>query len=328
MKRIFLISLLALLSCEGQALPPEMPELPQSEIPETAEVKQYEIVSLGKYQGRSIDWIVLNVDEDSALLLSKDILSSRPWDVTGANKTYDKSSIRVWLGGEFTSAAFSEDEKARFLRTDLDNSDQRGCGTPAGADTQDKVFLLSVKEYETYLKGSEYVVSAPTESALKEGAYTNEQGNAAWWLRSPGMSADSPAYLSSGGELGNRAHAATETIIGIRPAVRIYLSESTKVNVRFIWDRYNDLKDKSVPKYYGPNETAMGQIRFIGIDDHGTPSIELTDKEDGPCYVLCVFGSFDEMGSVKVGDTVTIRGDYHITTDKNGVVLKRCSLVH
>lgn len=74
MKRIFLISLLALLSCEGQALPPEMPELPQSEIPETAEVKQYEIVSLGKYQGRSIDWIVLNVDEDSALLLSNSYL--------------------------------------------------------------------------------------------------------------------------------------------------------------------------------------------------------------------------------------------------------------
>ena len=328
MKKIFLISLLTLLSCEGGALTPQTPEVPQPVTPETTEVKQYEIVSLGKYQGKSIDWIVLNVDEDSALLLSKDILSSRPWDVTGANKTYDKSSIRVWLNGEFASAAFTEEEKARLLLTDLDNSDQHGYGTTAGADTQDKVFLLSVKEYETYLKGSKYIVSAPTESALKEGAYTNGQGNAAWWLRSPGMSADSPAYLSSGGELGNRAHAATETIIGIRPAVRISLSESTKVNVRSIWDSYNDLEDKGVPKYYGPNETATGLIRFIGIDDHGTPSIELTDKEDGPCYVLCVFGSFDEMGAVKVGDTVTIRGDYHITTEKNGVVLKRCSLVH
>ena len=218
MKRIFLISLLALLSCEGQALPPEMPELPQFEIPETAEVKQYEIVSLGKYQSRSIDWIVLNVDEDSALLLSKDILSSRPWDVTGANKTYDKSSIRVWLGGEFTSAAFSEDEKARFLLTDLDNSDQHGCGTPAGADTQDKVFLLSISEMQTYLPEPLRAVT-PTRQAVSQGAYTNGAGECAWWLRSPGMTLTSPAYLASAGSLGSRAHEVNETIIGVRPAM-------------------------------------------------------------------------------------------------------------
>lgn len=187
-------------------------------------IEQYAIVQMGNYQQdgqkeEPINWVVLTQDGDRVLLMSRDLLSSRPWDVTGTNLTYDKSSIRQWLNNEFVANAFTAEETDVILSMEQDNSDQHGYGTPAGANTTDKVFLLSVSEYDDYVKNSNYKTARPTALAVNEGAYTNGQGNAAWWLRSPGTTAGSPAYLSSAGDLGSRAHEATETIIGIRPAI-------------------------------------------------------------------------------------------------------------
>lgn len=187
-------------------------------------VEQYAIVQMGNYQqdGQTkepINWIVLTQDGDRVLLMSRNLLSSQPWDVTGTNLTYAGSSIRQWLNNEFTANAFTSEENDAIIPVELDNSDQYEYGTPVGANTVDKVFLLSVREYDDYVKNSNYKTACPTALAVSEGAYTNGQGNAAWWLRSPGMTASSPAYLSSTGDLGTRAHEATETIIGIRPAI-------------------------------------------------------------------------------------------------------------
>lgn len=186
------------------------------------------IVSFGTYQQNSsqkdaINWIVLKFDDNKALLLSKDLLSARPWDETGNNLTWDNSSIREWLNNEFLNNAFSKEEINSIVSTELDNSDQQGYGTPSGKNTTDKVFLLSVDEFNNLVKNTTFATASPTKLAVEEGAYSNDQGNAAWWLRSPGMTNESPAYLSSAGELGTRAHKATEKEIGIRPAVWIEL---------------------------------------------------------------------------------------------------------
>lgn len=171
----------------------------------------------------SITWVVLKVDGDKALLLSRDLLSARPWDATGKNLTWDHSSIRQWLNHDFLHAAFSPNEIDNIVPTTLDNSDQRRYGTPAGQNTIDRVFLLSVNEFDSLVKDTRYVTASPTSLAIQEGAYANEQGNSAWWLRSPGTNVDSPSYLSSAGELGTRAHHATEKVLGIRPALWIKL---------------------------------------------------------------------------------------------------------
>lgn len=188
------------------------------------------IVRFGTYQQNSsqkepISWIVLKVEGDKALLLSKDLLSARPWDETGNNLTWDNSGIRQWLNNKFLNTAFSKEEIDDIIPTELDNSDQHGYGTPSGKNTTDKVFLLSVKEFDDLVKSARHETASPTKLAIKEGAYTNDQGHSAWWLRSPGMTNDSPAYLSSAGELGTRAHKATEKVIGIRPAVWIKIKK-------------------------------------------------------------------------------------------------------
>lgn len=193
-------------------------------------IQPNQIVRFGSYQQDSsqktpINWIALKVEGDRALLMSLNLISSRSWDDTGKNLTWDDSSIRQWLNNDFLNAAFSKEEINNIIPTELDNSDQHGYGTPAGKNTTDRVFLLSINEFESLVKNSRYATAAPTQTAKSEGAYANDQGNSAWWLRSPGMTNDSPAYLSSAGELGTRAHKATEKILGIRPAIWIKISK-------------------------------------------------------------------------------------------------------
>lgn len=86
-----------------------------------------------------------------------------------------------------------------------------------GADTQDRLFLLSLEEameyggYSTleefYNNGSEKMKAVPTKYAAEQGASQSGSnkldgvGCCWWWLRSPGSSSFSTSYIRSGGGL-------------------------------------------------------------------------------------------------------------------------------
>lgn len=199
-------------------------EKPKAEAPasenaaEPAENAAAETVTFGTYQGQPIEWYVLDQDQGGALLLSVHALDSRPFSETPAQ--WDHSSLRSWMNGDFYQEAFTPAEQADILSSSLDNGDDLNYGTEAGENTEDNVFLLSAAEAKKYLAGDKTTTS-PTYYAVSQGAYTNEDGNCAWWLRSPGMTEEGPAYYSSQGEIGSRAHKASETIIGVRPAIRV-----------------------------------------------------------------------------------------------------------
>lgn len=175
-------------------------------------------VTFGKWQNEKIDWYVLDKKDGKTLLLSVHALDTRPFSERAA--TWDSSSLRAWLNDEFYHTAFTASEQQDIANTSLENGDDLKYGTAVGKNTEDHVFLLSGSEAEKYLSGNETVTS-PTEYALSKGAYTNEKGDCAWWLRSPGMNDNGPAYYSSQGDIGTRAHQGSETIIGVRPAVWI-----------------------------------------------------------------------------------------------------------
>lgn len=175
-------------------------------------------VAFGNWQNEKIKWYVLDEKDGKTLLLSVHALDSRPFSEDPA--TWDDSSLRTWLNDDFYHTAFTASEQKKILTSDLRNGDDLKYGTTVGKDTEDHVFLLSASEAKRYLSKEETLTS-PTAYALSQGAYTNESGNCAWWLRSPGMSDDGPAYYSSQGDIGTRAHGGSETIIGVRPAVWI-----------------------------------------------------------------------------------------------------------
>ncbi|MCL2698664.1 MAG: DUF6273 domain-containing protein, partial [Oscillospiraceae bacterium] len=95
------------------------------------------------------DWRVLEVKDGRALLLSDKVLELRPYHNTFANITWADSDIRTYLNGEFFNS-FSATDRARIVQMSNTNPDNPWFGTAGGANTQDRIFLLSLDELVRY----------------------------------------------------------------------------------------------------------------------------------------------------------------------------------
>ena len=129
-----------------------------------------------------IEWIVLSVEPDRALLMSRYGLDCLPYQqYGGAEIHWSSCDLRKWLKEEFYDAAFSEEEQNRMLAVMLPNTDD----LTGDFYTEDFVFLLSLSEAERYVKEKEYAVCEPSEYAIGKGAndFLREES---WWLRTPG----------------------------------------------------------------------------------------------------------------------------------------------
>ena len=203
------------------------------------------IVRFGRYEQddhsdngpESIEWVVLDVQDNKALLISQYGLDAKPFSRTeSAGARWQESSVRQWLNYEFFFIAFNEKEQAAILLSKVDNSEsQRNpqWDTEGGNNTQDRVFLLSyaeAKQYcETIWKNSYNTRcgALPTTYARSQGMAISEryyiQSGAImiypgwWWLRSPGSKNNRAACMWEDGSLTDM-YVDTETG-GVRPAI-------------------------------------------------------------------------------------------------------------
>ena len=138
-------------------------------------------VTFGNYeQGNGqvpIEWIVLDRQEERALLLSKCALDAKPFhEVEDRTVTWAECTLRAWLNGDFYNSAFSDEERARIVQV---------TNTTANApDTQDCVFLLSLDELNAYFPDEASRIADATEYAVAQGGrVSRETGKTYWWLR-------------------------------------------------------------------------------------------------------------------------------------------------
>ncbi|MCR5789208.1 MAG: toll/interleukin-1 receptor domain-containing protein, partial [Lachnospiraceae bacterium] len=128
-----------------------------------------------------IEWIVLAVEGDRALLVSQYILDSQKFNEFDSDVTWADCSLRNWLNGEFYNEAFGTDHQMMIADSAVTadpNSDHPDA--PAGIDATDQIFLLSIPEmeqYEDYCLGSPHTSCEPTKYAKAQGA------KSVWWLR-------------------------------------------------------------------------------------------------------------------------------------------------
>ena len=173
-----------------------------STVPEETQAKKpavnvNDIVSFGHYEqdgnrsngAEAIEWLVLDVQEDRALLLSRYALDAQPFHKKYEYVTWDTSTIRQWLNGTFYNSAFSEDEKTIMERTTLlpDRNPYIKCDS--GRETADYVFLLSLEEVDAFIQSNgnidkDALLCYPTDYAVQQGTYKNKDtGGCWWWLR-------------------------------------------------------------------------------------------------------------------------------------------------
>lgn len=145
-----------------------------------------------------IEWIVLERDENKALLLSKYILDCKSYENSGNKKTWGTSTLRAWLNNQFYGNAFSSDEQNKIVTTNVINNEEYGI--TGGNNTNDKIFCLSIDEVIKYFNQSNMdsenkrVATKGTNYAKKvdnggfnlyvvgSGRYDE---NSYFWLRSP-----------------------------------------------------------------------------------------------------------------------------------------------
>lgn len=285
-----LISILAVLSllaalCTGAAFAADEAENASNyEIGDIVTYGNYEQDGFYSNGEETIEWIVVARDRDNhALLLSRYCLDALPYNEDGGDVTWEDSSIRAWLNGEFLESAFGGDPNGFICTAECKTKDGRS-GTDGGENTTDRIFLLAVDEVTQYFPKESSRRAPVTEYAKEQGAEYDKNGNGWWWLRTPGKTQDMAAGVHTAGGVNYDGRDVDRTDLCIRPAlwldldvVTAYFSDSTKKTVD---------ADKLMHSGY----TAFGHL------------------EDGTIYVC---GRSDEEGTVDgfAGNVIYLIGD-------------------
>ena len=162
-----------------------------------------------------IEWLVLGKTDSKMLVISKYILDNQQFhSSSSARATWEESNIRGWLNTEFYNTAFDTSEQERIETTAVINEDHPTYDSVKGGnDTEDKIFLLSGSEVNTYFSSEESRIAEQTAFADDDYSITKE-----WWIRTPGGS----QYVFSNGKVLTNMHTAADEK-GIRPAMWISL---------------------------------------------------------------------------------------------------------
>lgn len=113
------------------------------EIAAIADAAVGDIVYFGSYeQGNGpgpVEWYVLDKADREATLLSVDLLDCQPYHKDYTGITWENCTLRSWLNSVFYYTAFSEEEQAAIVNTNVVNEDNPFFGTKGGNDTTDKI---------------------------------------------------------------------------------------------------------------------------------------------------------------------------------------------
>ena len=138
-----------------------------------------DIVTFGSYEQDNdftngpepIEWIVLDVQKGKSLLISRYALDCQPFNNTRTYIEWDRCTLRTWLNGTFLNEAFSTDEHLFINTTHVDaaNAINPSYSTGIGNSTEDKIFLLSINEANSYFASNEERLCVPTEYERSHG---------------------------------------------------------------------------------------------------------------------------------------------------------------
>ncbi len=123
-----------------------------------------------------IKWIVLGIDGDRMLVISKACLAIRPYHEIRKKVSWTKCDLRKWLNVDFLQAAFTDQEQKLI----------------AGV-RDDKVSLLTLKEINTYVTDINMLISRHTEYTCMDNPDESPDSLCSWWLCMPiGSEAKAP----------------------------------------------------------------------------------------------------------------------------------------
>ena len=239
-----LLALVMVLSlCEitlGQSAPAKAAISLQNPTTDGNGVTTWDCIYFGNYyQSNSstkepIKWRVLSVNGNDAFLLADQNLDAKPYNEKSTDVTWATCTLRTWLNDAFLSTAFTSAEQVAIKNTTVVNEDNSYYGTEGGANTTDKVYLLSIAEASNTAYGfnGEFGTDSETRVATNTAYVASKGMNAVgeakwWWQRSPGCLSSSASVVNYYGCGGNGGTYVDDGSGAVRPALHLNLSSST-----------------------------------------------------------------------------------------------------
>ena len=193
-----------------------------------------ENISFGHYEQdddesngpESIEWIVLDVQDGLATLISRYGLDAMPYNEELGSATWANCSLRRWLNEDFLGTAFDAEEQLMLQTRSVPAGKNTVYNTNPGSGTQDKVYILSMQEVERYFPYDEARICTITVRARANGAWKTRSGVCFWWLRSPGNNEIYAAQVNLYGEIKADGSLVSSTSAVFRPVITVKCGKS------------------------------------------------------------------------------------------------------
>ena len=166
-----------------------------------------DIIKFGNYMGESIEWQVLEVQNNIALIVSKHVLDF--WAYGKSNPTsWKESLLREWLNNKFIDLAFGDKEKNLIHQMEIKDNYNNKIDMTRNDNVSDRVFCLSEREVLTYFPDSysrRAEVTSHAKARVKRSSrkyfMNKKSGTGSYWLRTQRyretMYVDYDGYLES-----------------------------------------------------------------------------------------------------------------------------------
>lgn len=229
------------------------------------------MVKLGTWQYRydddgkkiPVEWIVLDVKDGKALLLSKYVLDYKKFNETDKPVTWENSTLRKWLNEDFCEKAFDKNEIRIVSETNNRILDNWYTFVEGGEDTMDRLFVLSTDDivnpayglswpddidhddkFSCWVHGCWEMNSLLMSPNGDYGVYT-DQFFSEWWTKTPGDHDNTMIYVRQTYTDHYNADDVVNREYGIRPAmwIDIPLDESLAEDCLL---KRNTTKDNSI----------------------------------------------------------------------------------
>ncbi len=205
----------------------ELTDAPK-EAPVSVSVSAGDMVTLGRYEqdndltngSEPVEWLVLAVEDDWALLISRYGLEAMKYNETEAEVTWATCSLRQWLW-TFYESTFNASEKTK-VRVVITNTPDNPYGAEGGREPIDLIFLLSIDEVNRYMPTADLRQCEATDHVIQDETWSDRYFS--WWLRSPGIDNKTACDVDSSGSV-TIVGLPVDTLALVRPALWMKLSE-------------------------------------------------------------------------------------------------------
>ena len=180
-----------------------------------------------------VRWWAIGEDTGRIVLMSENIIDTKPLADTFSAVTWDVSDLRDWLNDDFYNKAFTDNDKKHITMHFTPASNNYYFDVTTGADTYNKIGIITSASLAdgTYIfkdhnsdEMKELRKAEGTEYAIANGLRTHNGKFGRWWTATSADAAnlygvvvteEGVILIESGGEVNNK------TDIGVRPFIMV-----------------------------------------------------------------------------------------------------------